>query len=123
MRRVLLALALLALVPAASATYDPCATQNTLVDTPTRDVILSMDASPCVAVEMQVEGQICHQAYWGVDLGVVVLGGAHGCQTILKVDVDACDGAPILWTPYCAMYGNEYWVCGQPVAELCIWGP
>ena len=115
-------LALLLLAPAGAASYDPCATENVLVDTPTQDVVLSMDASPCVAVESR-EAAGCLDVVWGADLGAVVVGGRDTCQAMAKADLDACDSQPILWTPYCAMYGNQYWVCGAPVFELCIEGP
>lgn len=124
--RLLTVAALLALLPVASAGYEPCATENTLVDTPGWDVVLSMDASPCVGVESRGVGPSlgggCATVLWGVDAGVLVVGGRDTCHAMAKADVDACDG-PILWTPYCAMYGNEYHVCGKPVFELCIWGP
>ena len=125
--RALPFLALVALLPTAAASYEPCMTENTLVDTPGWDATLSMDASPCVGVESRGVGPSlgggCADVLWGADLGVLVVGGRDTCHTMAKADADACDGQPILWTPYCAMYGNEYWVCGAPVLQLCIEGP
>lgn len=120
--RAIVLLAALVLVPRGAASYDPCATENPLVDTPTQDVVLSMDASPCVAVEHRDEAGPCADVIWGADLRVVVVGGRDTCQAMAKVDLDACDGRPILWSGYCGL-GTEYWVCGQPTLELCIWGP
>lgn len=124
--RALFLLAALAVLPVGAASYDPCATENALVDAPGWDVVLSMDASPCVGVESRGVGLTsggCADVLWGADLGVLVAGGRDTCHAMAKADVDACDGQPILWTPYCALYGNEYWVCGKPAFEICIWGP